>query len=147
MPKDAHNKAAEHHENAARSHKTAAEHHGKGDHAKGRENRRRLTPIRKRRTSTPRWGTARANRRSEALLARSGAFRQFNAHFVTDDPAGVPPHQTSQTAGDLPCVLARSGFWSEAGPREAAVGNPRPGRGDHVVARSHVRYAQRPERG
>ena len=37
MPKDAHNKAAEHHESAARSHKTAAEHHGKGDHGKGRE--------------------------------------------------------------------------------------------------------------
>jgi hypothetical protein len=26
MPKDAHNKAAEHHENAAKSHKMAAEH-------------------------------------------------------------------------------------------------------------------------
>ena len=37
MPKDAHNKAAEHHESAARSHKMAAEHHGKGDHGKGRE--------------------------------------------------------------------------------------------------------------
>jgi hypothetical protein len=31
MPKDAHNKAAKHHENAAKSHKMAAEHHGKGD--------------------------------------------------------------------------------------------------------------------
>ena len=37
MPKDAHNKAAEHHENAAKSHKMAAEHHGKGEHWKGRE--------------------------------------------------------------------------------------------------------------
>jgi hypothetical protein len=37
MPKDTHNKAAEHHENAAKSHRTAAEHHGKGDHAKGHE--------------------------------------------------------------------------------------------------------------
>ena len=37
MPKDAHNKAAEHHESAAKSHKMAAEHHGKGEHAKGRE--------------------------------------------------------------------------------------------------------------
>ena len=35
MPKEAHTKAAEHHENAAKSHRTAAEHHGKGDHAKG----------------------------------------------------------------------------------------------------------------
>ena len=35
MPRDAHNKAAEHHESAAKSHKMAAEHHGKGDHAKG----------------------------------------------------------------------------------------------------------------
>ena len=35
MPKDAHDKAAEHHESAAKSHKMAAEHHGKGDHAKG----------------------------------------------------------------------------------------------------------------
>ena len=32
MAKDAHNKAAEHHENAAKAHRMAAEHHGKGDH-------------------------------------------------------------------------------------------------------------------
>jgi hypothetical protein len=32
MPKDAHNKAAEHHENAAKSHRAAAEQHGKNDH-------------------------------------------------------------------------------------------------------------------
>src|ERR1700722_107678 len=37
MPKEAHTKAAEHHENAAKSHKAAAEHHGKGEHEKGRE--------------------------------------------------------------------------------------------------------------
>src|ERR1039457_2017885 len=37
MPKDAHLKAAEHHDNAAKAHRTAAEHHGKGDHAKGME--------------------------------------------------------------------------------------------------------------
>ena len=37
MPKDAHNKAAEHHETAAKSHKMAAEHHGRGDHKKGQE--------------------------------------------------------------------------------------------------------------
>ena len=37
MPKDAHNKAAEHRENAAKSHRMAAEHHGKGEHEKGRE--------------------------------------------------------------------------------------------------------------
>ena len=37
MPKDAHSKAAEHHENAAKSHKMAAEHHGRGDHTKGQE--------------------------------------------------------------------------------------------------------------
>jgi hypothetical protein len=30
MAKDAHNKAAEHHENAAKAHRMAAEHHGKG---------------------------------------------------------------------------------------------------------------------
>ena len=30
MPKDAHNKAAEHHENAAKSHKVAAEHDSQG---------------------------------------------------------------------------------------------------------------------
>jgi hypothetical protein len=35
MPRDTHNKAAEHHENAAKSHRTAAEHHGRGEHAKG----------------------------------------------------------------------------------------------------------------
>ena len=37
MPKDAHNKAAEHHENAAKAHRMAAEHHGKGDHASGKK--------------------------------------------------------------------------------------------------------------
>src|SRR5450759_3758730 len=37
MPKDAHLKAAGHHDNAAKAHRTAAEHHGKGDHAKGME--------------------------------------------------------------------------------------------------------------
>ena len=37
MPRDAHNKAAEHHENAAKSHHAAAEHHGKNDHVKGKE--------------------------------------------------------------------------------------------------------------
>ena len=37
MPRDTHNKAAEHHENAAKSHRTAAEHHGRGEHAKGLE--------------------------------------------------------------------------------------------------------------
>ena len=37
MPRDEHNKAAEHHENAAKSHRAAAEQHGKGDHAKGKE--------------------------------------------------------------------------------------------------------------
>ena len=37
MPKEAHTKAAEHHENAAKSHRTAAEHHGKGDHSKASE--------------------------------------------------------------------------------------------------------------
>ena len=39
MPREAHTKAAEHHENAAKSSitGTAAEHHGKGDHDKGRE--------------------------------------------------------------------------------------------------------------
>ena len=35
MPREAHTKAAEHHENAAKGHRTAAEHHSKGDHAKG----------------------------------------------------------------------------------------------------------------
>ena len=35
MPKDAHSKAADHHDNAARSHRMAAEHRAKGDHAKG----------------------------------------------------------------------------------------------------------------
>ena len=37
MPRDEHNKAAEHHENAAKNHRTAAEHHGKCEHGKGRE--------------------------------------------------------------------------------------------------------------
>ena len=35
--KDAHNKAAEHHDNATKAHRTAAEHHGKGDHAAGKK--------------------------------------------------------------------------------------------------------------
>ena len=37
MPREAHTKAAEHHETAAKSHRSAAEHHGKGDHAKAGE--------------------------------------------------------------------------------------------------------------
>jgi hypothetical protein len=36
MPKDAHNKAAEHHDSAAKSHRLATDQHGKGEHAKGR---------------------------------------------------------------------------------------------------------------
>jgi len=35
MAKDAHNKAAEHHENAARVHRMAAEQYEKGDHIFG----------------------------------------------------------------------------------------------------------------
>ena len=37
MPRDEHNKAAEHHENAAKSHRAAAELHVKGEHTKGVE--------------------------------------------------------------------------------------------------------------
>jgi hypothetical protein len=60
MPKEAHTKAAEHHETAAKSHRMAAEHHGKGDHTKGREESGKAKPIPRLRLSTQRRRTAKA---------------------------------------------------------------------------------------
>ena len=37
MPKDMHQKAAEHHEQAAKSHRTAAEQHGSNDHSSAKQ--------------------------------------------------------------------------------------------------------------
>ncbi len=54
MPKDAHSKAADHHDNAARSHRMAAEHRAKGDHAKGGRNPPGRTASRRPHTSTRR---------------------------------------------------------------------------------------------
>ena len=64
MPKEAHTKAAEHHENAAKSHRTAAEHHGKGDHSKASEESTKARG-RKPRMSIRTWRIIRASRRSK----------------------------------------------------------------------------------
>jgi hypothetical protein len=37
MPKDMHQKAAEHHEQAAKAHRTAAEQHGSNDHVSAKQ--------------------------------------------------------------------------------------------------------------
>ena len=37
MPKDTHEKAADHHEQAAKAHRTAAEQHGSNDHVKAKQ--------------------------------------------------------------------------------------------------------------
>jgi hypothetical protein len=58
MPRDAHNKAAEHHENAAKSHKMAAEHHGRVNTARAVRNRRRPMAIRRTLTNIPSRRTA-----------------------------------------------------------------------------------------
>jgi len=69
MPKDAHNKAAEHHKQAAKSHRVAAEHHGRGDHAAGHEHSGKAH-------ATPRWHTTNLERRTERArrLPKSGNY-------------------------------------------------------------------------
>ena len=74
MPKDAHNKAAEHHENAAKSHRMAAEHHRKGEHEKGREHASQARAHSENSARTLR-GCARQERITEVEAARRGRAR------------------------------------------------------------------------
>jgi len=64
MPKDAHMKAAEHHDNAAKSHRMAAGHHGMGEHDKGREESSRPRLIQRLCENIPKWPKARATPRN-----------------------------------------------------------------------------------
>ena len=66
MPKDAHNKAAEHHESAAKSQKMA-----RVSTLRVVKNRLRLRPIPRLPANIRRWRTVRANRTSKIVLARS----------------------------------------------------------------------------
>jgi hypothetical protein len=100
------------------------------------KNRRRLTPIRKRRTNTPRGRTARANRRSEAFLARSGQRLASLIHFTLRDGGS---DRAFRAAPRGPYMLAGSGAAGlDSGAkqlRQAAVGSslrtrrPSPSRG------------------
>src|SRR5580692_7140482 len=73
MPKDMHQKAAEHHDQAAKAHRTAAQQHSSNDHVSAKQqsaqaviNLKQLTSIRRRRTT-------RANSRNNAIASQQVA--------------------------------------------------------------------------
>ena len=73
MPKDMHQKAAEHHDQAAKAHRTAAQQHSSNDHVSAKQqsaqaviNLKQLTSIRRRRAT-------RANSRNNAIASQQVA--------------------------------------------------------------------------
>jgi hypothetical protein len=78
MPKEAHIKAAEHHETAAKSHRTAVEHHGKGEGAKKPARRK---AIRRLRASSQKWRTGKAIRQNSNVRRTGAAFAAAPNHF------------------------------------------------------------------
>ena len=98
MPKEAHTKAAEHHDNAAKSHRKAADHHSKGEHGKGREESSKAKLIPRPRASTRIWRTARASPRSRSRErvseAASSGLAFFALTFLRDrDGAEAPARE------------------------------------------------------
>ena len=116
MPKDMHQKAAEHHDQAAKAHRTAAQQHSSNDHVSAKQqsaqaviNLKQLTSIRRRRTT-------RANSRNNAIASqqvasaglRVGALffrlkltRRGGAAYrrICDNPVGCEQFRTA-SAGD-----------------------------------------------